>query len=88
MDTPATVHNINELTVVTNESYTDFVAGLQKEISESLASRPRKASVKFFTGKTIQTLSGESAVEEAVVRRGDAGSCTSRSIRRRRPRGG
>ncbi len=67
MDNPATVHNINELTVVTDESYTDFVAGLQKEISESLAARPRKASVKFFTGKTIQTPSGESAVEEAVA---------------------
>ena len=67
MDNPATVHDINELTVVTDESYTDFVAGLQKEISESLAARPRKASVKFFTGKTIQTLFGESAVEEAVA---------------------
>ena len=54
MDNPVTVHDINELTVVTDESYTDFVAGLQKEIAESLAARPRKASVKFFTGKTIQ----------------------------------
>ena len=67
MDNPVTVHDINELTVVTDESYTDFVAGLQKEISESLAARPRKASVKFFTGKTIQTSSGESAVEEVVA---------------------
>lgn len=67
MDNPVTVHDINELTVVTDESYTDFVAGLQKEISESLAARPRKASVKFFTGKTIQTPSGESVVEEALA---------------------
>ena len=37
MDNPVTVHDINELTVVTDESYTDFVGGLQKEISESLA---------------------------------------------------
>ncbi len=35
MDHPATVHEINELTVVTDESYTDFVTGLQKEIAES-----------------------------------------------------
>lgn len=67
MDNPVTVHDINELTVVTDESYTDFVAGLQKEIAESLAARPRKASVKFFTGKTIRTESGESAVDEALA---------------------
>lgn len=67
MDNPVTVHDINELTVVTDESYTDFVAGLQKELSDSLAARPRKASVKFFTGKSIQTEDGESIVEEALA---------------------
>lgn len=67
MDNPVTVHDINALTVVTDESYTDFVAGLQKEIAESLAARPRKASVKFFTGKTIHTEDGESVVEEALA---------------------
>lgn len=67
MDNPVTVHDINELTVVTDESYTDFVTGLQKEISESLASRPRKASVKYFTGKTFTTESGERIVEEALA---------------------
>lgn len=67
MDNPVTVHDINELTVVTDESYTDFVTGLQKEITESLAARPRKASVKFFVGKTIHTESGESVVEEALA---------------------
>jgi type III restriction enzyme len=68
MDNPVTVHGINELTVVTDESYTNFVAGLQREIAESLAARPRKASAKFFTGKTIRTESGESIVEEALAR--------------------
>ena len=68
MDNPVTVHDINELTVVTDESYTDFVTGLQQEISESLAARPRKASPEFFVGKTIQTPSGESVIEEAVAR--------------------
>ncbi|PND54716.1 restriction endonuclease subunit R [Mycobacterium sp. ENV421] len=67
MDNPVTVHDINELTVVTDESYTDFVAGLQKEIADTLAARPRKASVKFFAGKTIQTEDGESIVEEALA---------------------
>ncbi len=68
MDSPVTVHDINELTVVTDESYTDFVAGLQKEIAESLTARPRKASIKFFAGKTIHTESGESVVEEKLAR--------------------
>jgi type III restriction enzyme len=59
MDNPVTVHDINELTVVTDESYTDFVAGLQKEIAESLSARPRKAKVEFFAGKMLETASGE-----------------------------
>ena len=67
MDNPVVVHDINELTVVTDESYTDFVTGLQKEIADSLAARPRKASVKYFTGKTIQSPSGEYIVEEALA---------------------
>ncbi|MCW1825005.1 DEAD/DEAH box helicase family protein [Mycobacterium senegalense] len=68
MDNPVTVHDINELTVVTDESYTDFVTGLQKEIAETLSARPRRAEVRFFTGKTIQTEDGESIVEEALAR--------------------
>src|SRR6218665_2354774 len=36
MDDPATVHEVNVLTVVASESYKDFVAALQKDISESL----------------------------------------------------
>jgi type III restriction enzyme len=53
MDNPIIVHDINELTVVTDESYTDFVVGLQKEISASLAARPRKATPEFFAGKVL-----------------------------------
>lgn len=52
-DDPDIVHDINVLTVVTDEAYTDFVAGLQKEYTEALAHRPRKASVEFFTGKQL-----------------------------------
>ena len=58
MDNPATVHDINELTVVTDESYTDFVAGLQREIADSLAARPRKATPEFFAGKLIERPDG------------------------------
>lgn len=54
MDNPDTVHQINELTVVTDESYTAFVTGLQKEIVESLSARPRMATAEFFAGRVVE----------------------------------
>jgi type III restriction enzyme len=48
-------HDINVLIVVASESYKDFVAGLQKEIAETLSSRPRQATEEYFTGKTLTT---------------------------------
>lgn len=53
MDHPATVHQINVLTVIANESYKDFVTALQKDISETLSARPRVADADYFTGKFI-----------------------------------
>lgn len=67
MDNPVTVHDINELTVVTDESYTDFVTALQKEIIESLSARPRKASVDYFTGKQFKLADGSTSVLEKAV---------------------
>ncbi|WP_298338252.1 DEAD/DEAH box helicase family protein [Ferrimicrobium sp.] len=58
MDNPVTVHDINELTVVTDESYTSFVTALQKEIVESLSASPRKATTEFFVGKVVYDQSG------------------------------
>jgi type III restriction enzyme len=67
MDNPVTVHDINELTVVTDESYTEFVTALQKEIVESLSARPRKASIDYFTGKQFKTADGSTSVLEKTV---------------------
>lgn len=53
MDNLATVHKTNILTVIANESYKDFVSGLQKDISETLTSRPKTADIDYFNGKTI-----------------------------------
>ena len=58
MDHPSTVHDVNVLTVVASESYKDFVANLQREISDALSARPRKADEAYFTGKVITTESG------------------------------
>ena len=67
MDNPATVHDINVLTVVANESYRDFVTNLQTEISESLSARPRKADEAYFTGKIITTVSGTLEINQDMA---------------------
>ncbi|GHC70903.1 DEAD/DEAH box helicase [Limoniibacter endophyticus] len=68
MDHPAVVHDINVLTVVASESYKNFVAGLQKEIAETLSSRPRQATEAYFTGKTITTEQGPVEVSAAMAK--------------------
>jgi type III restriction enzyme len=60
MDDPATVHQVNVLTVVASESYKDFVTGLQRDISAGLSARPFKADEAYFNGKVLKTeFSGE-----------------------------
>jgi type III restriction enzyme len=68
MDNPAVVHDINVLTVVASESYKNFVAGLQKEIADTLTSRPRKATEAYFTGKTITTDAGPVEITPASAK--------------------
>jgi type III restriction enzyme len=69
MDNPATVHDINVLTVVASESYKDFVDNLQREISESLLARPRKADEAYFTGKLILTETGPMEVTPDMAKK-------------------
>ncbi|MCX4043543.1 type III restriction-modification system endonuclease [Aeromonas veronii] len=64
MDHPSTVHDVNVLTVVASESYTEFVAALQKDISDSLSERPRIADKAFFIGKIVVTAAGTITVTE------------------------
>lgn len=68
MDHPATVHEINVLTVVASESYKDFVGNLQKEISTSLSARPRKADEAYFVGKTINTETGTAQITPVMAK--------------------
>jgi type III restriction enzyme len=67
MDNPATVHQINVLTVVANESYQDFVTALQKDISESLSARPRVADTAYFEGKVIKVEDEVGIVVDKVI---------------------
>lgn len=67
MDDPGLVHDINVLTVVANESYKDFVSGLQKDISESLSERPRFANKDYFKGKYLATEDGPIEVTDQMA---------------------
>lgn len=68
MDNPATVHQLNKLTVVASESYKDFVTGLQKDISATLSERPRQANEAFFAGKTITTPDGDIQISTVMAK--------------------
>lgn len=68
MDNPATVHQINVLTVVASESYKDFVTALQRDISEGLSERPREANESYFTGKVLKTAAGDVEVTPPLAK--------------------
>ena len=64
------VHDINKLTVIANESYSSFVDDLQKETREALRERPTQATVAYFEGKTFKVgeeLHTISAMEAASI---------------------
>jgi len=52
------VHNINLLTVIANESYDTFARGLQSEMAEAVADRPRVVNATLFEGRTITDKNG------------------------------
>jgi type III restriction enzyme len=68
MDHPATVHDINVLTVVASESYQQFVTALQKDMSESLSARPRVANEAYFSGKLLKTETGNVEVTPQLAK--------------------
>ena len=47
------VHELNKLTVIANESYSSFVKDLQDKTREALRDRPTKADESYFTGKLV-----------------------------------
>lgn len=64
------VHDINKLTVIANESYSSFVDDLQKETREALRERPTQATVAYFEGMTFKVgeeLHAISAMEAASI---------------------
>ena len=47
------VHEVNQLTVIANESYTDFTTALQRETREALRDRAVAASHDYFAGRKV-----------------------------------
>jgi len=56
------VHNINVLTVIANESYDSFAKGLQTELAEAVADRPRMVTIDLFKNKVIKDKAGAEQV--------------------------
>lgn len=48
------VHEVNQLTVIANESYADFTSALQRETREVLRERAAKATIDYFENKKIK----------------------------------
>lgn len=56
------VHNVNVLTVIASESYDSFAKGLQNEIAEAVADRPKAVTAELFIGKVIKDDQGNEQV--------------------------
>lgn len=56
------VHNVNVLTVIASESYDSFAKGLQNEIAEAVADRPKTVTAELFIGKVIKDDKGNEQV--------------------------
>ena len=63
------VHNVNVLTVIASESYDSFAKGLQSELADAVASRPKAVTPELFMGKTITDAQGNTdVITEDVAR--------------------
>ena len=56
------VHNVNVLTIIASESYDSFAKGLQTEIADAVADRPRAVTEELFIGKVIKDDKGNEQV--------------------------
>ena len=64
----ADVHNVNILTVIASESYDNFAKGLQSEIAEAVADRPKKITTDLFKGKVIKDINAnEQVIDEDIA---------------------
>lgn len=58
------VHDMNILTVIASDSYSQFVRDLQKDIKDNLYDRPTKATREYFFGKIVETEDGPKEITD------------------------
>lgn len=58
------VHDMNILTVIASDSYSQFVRDLQKDIKDNLYDRPTKATREYFFGKIVETEEGSREITD------------------------
>ena len=56
------VHDVNVLTVIASESYDSFAKGLQTEMAEAVASRPKAVTQELFTDRIVKDEQGNEAI--------------------------
>lgn len=63
------VHNINVLTVIASESYDSFAKGLQTELAEAVADRPRAVTAELFCDRVFIDKNGNERVVDIEMAR-------------------
>ncbi len=61
------VHRVNVLTVIASESYESFAKGLQSEIAEAVADRPRTVTASLFEGKVLTDDCGNERIADGAT---------------------
>ncbi len=61
------IHNINVLTVIASESYDSFAKGLQSELAEAVANRPRAVTTDLSKGKVLVAQGGNEQVVDGEL---------------------
>ena len=56
------VHDVNVLTVIASESYDSFAKGLQTEMAEAVASRPKAVTQELFTDRIVKDEQGNEVI--------------------------
>lgn len=62
--------DVNELTVIANESYAEFASGLQREIAESLSFRPKKITDELFAANGLALTTYEQLIKDDYISNG------------------
>ena len=61
------VHNVNVLTVIASESYDSFAKGLQTEMAEAVADRPKAVTRDLFVDKLVKDDQGKTNEDSKEV---------------------